>query len=259
MSFRSSSPGTVPPEGPCGSAESNRHIVPVAWLTAEPVEPELLGTWMRRLAADFGRTGLWPVALAGHFDDLGHPWRNGELLEPGGNSDFDVEDFLPSPTDPQDFADPDDMAAHLESIAPIATVRRLGGPVAAPPVGADDLLVPWDGTDPLALALFRPPPRPGTERARLWPGPTNYGPEGEAIARIAASWQERYHLILVGIGFDMLKLQFPPQGLTGPELMDLPAEVYRVCPDDYEQSSFDDLESYIEFRGFSPILGLWWD
>ncbi|SPF68897.1 Domain of unknown function DUF4253 [Propionibacterium ruminifibrarum] len=272
MSFRSPSPGTVPPEGPLrlcgidlpsgvhlGPFDTDRRIVPLAWMTAEPVEPELLGAWMRRLAADFGRTGLWPVALAGFAGDLERPWRNGELFEPGGNSDFDVEDFLLSPTDPQDFADPDDMAAHLGNIAPIAAVRRLGGPVEAPPAGADELIVPWNGSEPLALGLVPATSPAGALSGLGWWGPTNYGLEGEAIARIAASWQERYHLTLVGIGFDTLTLQLPPDGLIHHELMDLLAEVYRVCPDDYEQSDFHDLESYIEFRDFSPVLGLWWD
>ena len=270
MPLRSPSPGTVPPEGPlrlCGiDLPAGVHagpiedggIVPLAWMTAEPVEPEPLLGWMRRLAAVFGQTGLWPVALAGHFDDLGNPWRSGELLGPGGNSDFDVEDFLLSSTDPQDLADPE-VAAYLETIAPIASVHRLGGPVAAPPAGADELIVPWDGTDPLALGLVPATSPAGVLSGLGWLGPANYALEGEAIARIAASWQERYHLTLVGIGFDMLKLQLPPQGLTHHEPMDLLAEVYRVCPDDYEQSSFRDLESYIEFRKLSPVLGLWWD
>ena len=36
--------------------------------------------------------------------------------------------------------------------------------------------------------------------------------------------------------------QMPPQGLYRPEVMSLLAEVYRACPDSYEQGGFPDVD-----------------
>ena len=76
------------------------------------------------------------------------------------DADFDVEAFLLSPGELDGVEDPE-IVDYLESIAPIATVRELGGPVAAPPAGSQDLLVPWGGTPgPWRWPSSRPCPRP---------------------------------------------------------------------------------------------------
>lgn len=174
------------------------------------------------------------------------------------DADFDVEAFLLSPGELEDDEDPE-IVDYLESIAPIATVRELGGPVAAPPAGPQDLLVPWGDARPVALALI-PALSPADALTTLgWMGPANYDLAGAAIARIAVSWEERYHLTPVGIDFDQLMLQMPPRGLSRPEVMSLLAEVYRVCPDSYEQSGFPDLAAFVRSVESYPVLGLWWD
>ena len=63
------------------------------------------------------------------------------------NWDFDVEAFLLSPGELEEDDDPE-IVEYLEPIATIATVRGLGGPVAAPPAETQDLLVPWRGATP---------------------------------------------------------------------------------------------------------------
>ena len=174
------------------------------------------------------------------------------------DADFDVEAFLLSPGELDGVEDPE-IVDYLESIAPIATVRELGGPVAAPPAGPQDLLVPWGDARPVALALI-PATSPADALTTLgWTGPANYGLAGAGIARIAVSWEERYHLTPVGIDFNLLMLQMPPRGLSRPEVMSLLAEVYRVCPDSYEQSGFPDLAAFVRSVESYPVLGLWWD
>ena len=282
--LRSTTRGEVPPEGPLrlGGIDlpAGLHVRPAdddadfdavaavsgappcAWVTDGAVEVDLVEQWVRHLASRFGDTGLWPIAVTGiaatgYDDGLDRPWRSGEVLGPDEGSDFDVEAFLLSPGEPEDDEDPD-IAAYLESIAPIATVRELGGPVAAPPAGPQDLLVPWR-VRPVALALI-PATSPADALTTLgWLGPANYDLEGAAIARIAVSWEERYHLTPVGIDFDQLMLQMPPRGLSRPEVMSLLAEVYRVCPDAYEQGGFPDLASFVRAVESHPVLGLWWD
>ena len=111
----------------------------------------------------------------------------------------------------------------------------------------------------MALALI-PAVSPADALTTLgWLGPANYDLEGAAIARIAVSWEERYHLTPVGIDFDLLMLQMPPRGLSRPEVMSLLAEVYRVCPDSYEQSGFPHLAAFVRSVESYPVLGLWWD
>ena len=56
-----------------------------------------------------------------------------------------------------------------------------------------------------------------------------------------------------------LMFQMPPQGLHRPEVMSLLAEVYRACPDSYEQGGFPDVDSFVRAVDSSPILDLWWD
>lgn len=53
--------------------------------------------------------------------------------------------------------------------------------------------------------------------------------------------------------------QMPPQGLHRPEVMSLLAEVYRACPDSYEQGGFPKVDSFVRAVDSSPILDLWWD
>ena len=56
-----------------------------------------------------------------------------------------------------------------------------------------------------------------------------------------------------------LMFQMPPQGLHRPEVMSLLAEVYRACPDSYEQGGFPDVDLRPS-RGFQsnprPVVGL---
>ena len=282
--LRSTTRGDVPPEGPLrlggidlpagvhvrpadDAADFDAAAVsdapPCAWVTEEAVETGLAQQWVRHLASRFGDTGLWPIAVTGiaatgYDDGLERPWRSGEVLGPDEGSDFDVEAFLLSPGELDGVEDPE-IVDYLESIAPIATVRELGGPVAAPPAGPQDLLVPWGDARPVALALI-PATSPADALTTLgWLGPANYDLEGAAIARIAVSWEERYHLTPVGIDFDLLMLQMPPRGLSRPEVMSLLAEVYRVCPDSYEQSGFPDLAAFVRSVESYPVLGLWWD
>ena len=231
---------------------------PCAWVTEEAAAPELAQQWVRHLSARFGDTGLWPIAVAGAYDDLERPWGSGEVLGPDEEWDFDVEAFLLSPGELEEDDDPE-IVEYLESIAPIARVRKLGGPVDAPPAEPQDLLVPWRDADPMALALI-PALSPADALTTLgWIGPGNYGIAGNAIARIAISWEERYHLTLVGISFDQLIFQMPPQGLHRPEVMSLLAEVYRACPDSYEQGGFPDVDSFVRAVESNPVLDLWWD
>ena len=278
--LRSTTRGDVPPEGPLrlGGIDlpAGLHVRPAdddadfdavaavsdappcAWVTEEAVETGLVQQWVRHLASRFGDTGLWPIAVTGYDDGLERPWRSGEVLGPDEGSDFDVEAFLLSPGELDGVEDPE-IVDYLESIAPIATVRELGGPVAAPPAGPQDLLVPWGDARPVALALI-PAVSPADALTTLgWMGPANYGLAGAGIARIAVSWEERYHLTPVGIDFDLLMLQMPPRGLSRPEVMSLLAEVYRVCPDSYEQSGFPDLAAFVRSVESYPVLGLWWD
>ena len=180
--LRSTTRGDVPPEGPLrlGGIDlpAGLHVRPAdddagfdavaavsdappcAWVTEKAVETGLVQQWVRHLASRFGDTGLWPIAVTGYDDGLERPWRSGEVLGPDEGSDFDVEAFLLSPGELDGVEDPE-IVDYLESIAPIATVRELGGPVAAPPAGPQDLLVPWGGTPgPWRWHSSRPCPRP---------------------------------------------------------------------------------------------------
>lgn len=269
-SLRSATRGPVPPEGPLHvhglDLPPGVHIrpdvladgndAPCAWVTRDPVDHDALQLWIRHLAAHFAETGLWPITASGSGGDLGDPWHEGLVMGPV-DDDFDAEAFLLAPRDPQDLED-SRYAAYLESIAPIATVRALGGPVASPPPRADELLVRRTD-EPMALALI-PATSPADCLAALgWLGPANYEVEGAAIGRIAASWQERYHLVPVGIGLDVLSLQVPPQGLDRPELMNLLAEIYQDCPDIYDQGGYRSLEAFVEVMETAAVIDLWWD
>lgn len=269
MTFSSPMRGSLPPEGPlslCGvDLPAGVHLrpgaglgdvdVPCAWVTAAPVPAESLAVLVQGLAAGFESTGLWPIAMVGFEPSLGRLSMDGQLMGRDEDSDFDVEAFLLSPDEPGDPA----YAGYLASLAPINEVTALGGPVQAEAARADQLVIPWGADEGVCLALV-PATSPADTLASLgWMGPANYGLEGAGIARIVASWEERYHLTVTGLGFDLLALQFPADGLAHDDLVTLLAEVHRACPDSYDQGGFADVASYIVQMAQGVGCVLWWD
>jgi hypothetical protein len=186
-------PGRIVHAGPGGRLH-------VAWISAAILPAEHLTDLIRRLAAAFAHTGLWPLRAVGlHDDDLDRPWGHGELEGPVGE------------------------------IPHVSPLRVAAPATSGPELAAEELTV-----DAGALLLV-PAGRPADVVAALgWWGATNHDRSGAEISAVLRSWEERFGAVLVSLGFDTMVVEVPRR--PGPREVDgLLREHYALCPDVIDQ------------------------
>jgi hypothetical protein len=239
---------------------------PVAWVSGEVV-PGVGATWSA-LAARFPETGLWPLVLQplGGNDGL---WWNSKLdptlsTLPGPTGAGDVERILAALwtaalPDPEELEEPEareDIEAALAPFGP--TFPGLATPPAA---GRPEPATALAGPHPEAegylglVAVTRPADAPAVMG---WTGPINWYEDMGLLATVLRSWEDRYGAVVVGVGFDTLRMvaRRPPR--TSGEAVALAAEQFAVCPDQVWQG-------YESIRGFAAALqgetdwSFWWD
>lgn len=89
-----------------------------------------------------------------------------------------------------------------------------------------------------------------------WAGAANYDLDGGQMSLILRSWEDRFGVLLSGLGRDTMSLSV--QHLSPSSQQQLAAELYLACPDVVEQGvgSFGALQKFL--RSFHGAL-LWWD
>jgi hypothetical protein len=251
------SPGRLPPGRPVplGDGGAARY-----WLSDAPATP---GAWTG-LAADFPRTGLWPLLVQG-LDDRNpeRPWRVGEMhlaRRPFAPGAADVADVLarrwvrvlPDPDEEEDAWTAIDPYRAWPGLAPVGVCREDPGAAAAR--AADDLL--REGTWSLCLAAVGR----GADvlDAVGWSGHVNHDPGPGETSAVLRSWEERFGARLVAAGFDtvLLSVAAPPTGLD--EALRVAAEHHAFCPDNVHQGSGSLREYAGELVG-NAVWGFWWD
>ncbi|MDO4259155.1 MAG: DUF4253 domain-containing protein [Actinomycetaceae bacterium] len=276
MTFSAPRRGALPPEGPLTIAgitlpagvhiygkEGENPDQPVAWFTSGPFDDPIdIMDAVHTLAAHFPETGLWPLTVTGLDDSLERPWLDGELLgawQPSDHS-FNAEEYLLSEMDPDILEEDPEYAEYYAGLTPINEVKALHPEVSAPFPAADELYIPWNPETQQIGILLVPATSPADALEPLgWLGPTNHGLEGIGIAQVAKSWEERFHLTVLGASFDVLCFQFPEGGLDRDALVALCAEIYKACPDDYDQNNYTNPQEYIDQKASAPLFRLWWD
>ncbi|GGW92723.1 DUF4253 domain-containing protein [Streptomyces lomondensis] len=221
---------------------------PLLWCADERAVP---GGWTALEPAR--RTGLLPVVL-----DVGdgHGGPDRWELAPGAVSypgDHDAEEVLaeyweeyaaegdawPGPAGdlPQD-RDPDAVAAGIAD-----SLLSDGGPLKAPHLA----LVPARRSADIPTAIG-------------WTGPANHEGDTARLSAVLRSWEDRFGIRVVALGFDhlLVSVAAPPTTVTDAEA--LAAEHFAFCPATIGQGSDPTIEAYAAHQILDrPTWHFWWD
>ncbi|MFI9629489.1 DUF4253 domain-containing protein [Streptomyces sp. NPDC052042] len=230
---------------------------PLLWCTDAPVAP---GDWSRLHAAG-QPLGLLPVLIdGGRRDNWPEDW-----------------DLVPEDTSSPDDHDPAEvLAAYWASYAP----DELGAPPAAwpglaptpggtpPTQSPDDLATEMaglftgpEGWFPNVRAALVPARRTADIPAAIgWSGPLNYENDTARLSSVLRSWEDRYGIRVLMLGFDTLTVTVGRPPTTSAEARALAAEHFAFCPDNINQNPPYDLDHYAEkYLLDQATWGFWWD
>ncbi|MGW0496736.1 DUF4253 domain-containing protein [Streptomyces sp. NPDC003007] len=199
------------------------------------------------------RAGLLPVVLEAG-DGHGGPDRweltPGEVSYPG---DHDAQEVL---------------AEYWEEHAPRGEARP--GPADAAPgdqdpesvaAGVADTLLDDGGPfkDP-RLALVPARRSADIPTAIGWTGPADHDGDTARISAVLRSWEDRFGLRLIALGFDHLLVSVAAPPTTPADAEALAAEHFAFCPDNIHQGTHPTLRAYAEHQVLNQrTWHFWWD
>jgi hypothetical protein len=251
---------------------------PAYWLSEQPATAAL---W-RRLHAEHARSRLWPLLLQGLDDRPQRPWAVGEVdpepageidPEPAGEIDgYDAAGFLATMWTNyvervERAAEEDGFTSDLDAeLAPFGRVwpglAPAGELLEDPAVIADryaELLA--DGTP--RLGLVAADRSADTLAVTGWIGPCNYVPGTAPLAAVVRSWEDRFGVRVVGIGFDTLHLSVAAPPATPKHALQVAAEHFASCTDNVVAEligfSPNPLAAYAEQIRGEQSWSFWWD
>ncbi|MEV0493781.1 DUF4253 domain-containing protein [Streptomyces atratus] len=229
---------------------------PLLWYADGPASP---GTWAGLRVS--GRTvGLLPVLIDGGMRDQ---WPEDWDLDPAGTSypgDHDAEDVL---SEFWESYAPDELDAADDEWPGLAPTPSADGPDAP-----DDLAteIANELTDPDGpMAGLRPALVPARRSADIpaaigWSGPLNHENDVARLCAVLRSWEDRFGIRVVALGFDTLIVSVGRPPTTEAEARALAAEHFAFCPDNIAHNTPDTLGAYAD----QCVLGkeswsFWWD
>jgi hypothetical protein len=240
---------------------------PALWLADRA--PLDAATGWRRLVDLFPGTGLWPLVLTSLPADHAHrPWDSGEL-EPIHLADVDA--LRPEAVLAEGWADslvPIGTDPHVEHLRPygagfpgLSAPLQRAAPFSSVPVDA----VGAGACPRIGLVPCR---RPADAVAAIgWHGAINRRGTAQVCA-VLRSWEERFGVVLAGLGFATLTLLVPRPPRDGSEALPIAAEVAALCPDVLAEDGPVDGFGYAAggtVAGLAallvdrPVWKLWWD
>jgi hypothetical protein len=235
---------------------------PAYWLSDEPGDGDL---WIR-LHAEHPGSRLWPLALHGLETDPDRPWVEGEVYPKDSSApgSHDVEALLSeqwdeNAEDPQDD-DEDDEAERVIVIAPYSQWPGLapeGDVQEAPALLAEAYAQKiFDGSARLGLVAAE---RGADVLATVgWNGTADNGTDAGQISAVLRSWEDRFGIRVVGVGFDTLKVSVAAAPLTLDEALPVAAEHFAFCPDNIWNGN-DSIAAYAEEIVGEKHWTFWWD
>ncbi|MFI5798815.1 DUF4253 domain-containing protein [Streptomyces sp. NPDC051677] len=231
---------------------------PLLWHAEKAASP---GAW-KAMGAQAARAGLLPV-LVDVGGSQGGPadWEltPGEMSYPG---DHDADEVLAEYW--EDNAE-EELAEGMEPFGPDwPGLAPEASPTAAPDVRAaqiadslTDGARTWLKEPHLALVAVR---RSADIPAAIgWTGPLNYENDVARLCAVLRSWEDRFGIRVVALGFDTLVVSVaaPPATLAQAEA--LAAEHFAFCPDNITQNGPEALRAYAEELIGEPAWSFRWD
>ncbi|MGN9761672.1 DUF4253 domain-containing protein [Streptomyces sp. SD31] len=255
----------LPPGGLVDATDDGPWHEPLLWLADDRAAPDGWAALRRTAPA----VGLLPVVLdvgAGHGGPELWELMPAEMSYPG---DHDAEEVLKEfwdeyaeedvdwpglvDTERTDAAtDPEDAATGAEDAA--------GDPESVACDVVDSLL---DGRGPLKeprLALVPARRSADIPTAIGWMGPANHENDTGRLSAVLRSWEDRFGIRVVSLGFDTLLVSVAAPPTTLAEAEALAAEHFAFCPDNIWQGSDTTLRAYAENQLLNqPAWYFWWD
>jgi hypothetical protein len=228
------------------------------WLSDGPAVADLY----RRLFAEHPKTGLWPVIT----DD--EAWGRIEELEPEPVADIDLYQPLTvlqrfwaevAPVEGEDEVFGDDGRAEFAPYGADFPGLAPAGEQMAEPEAVVDWFAGEIELGPKSRILLAPAARGADLPAVVgWTGPMNHTNQMAPLLAIVRSWEDRYGVRVVQLGFDTLGLTVAAPPTTPEHAVQVAAEHVAFCPDNMEQGP-GTLLTYAEQVQGTNSWSFWWD
>lgn len=253
---------------------------PLLWYAGRAAAP---GNWAA-LGTPATRAGLLPLLIdVGGSPGGPEKWelRPGEMSYPG---EHDAEEVLAgfwaeyaeeASAYEEDRPDGDGAAEGRaepltfdETVAPFGP--RWPGLAPAGVLGADPAVRAADVADSLAngrlswfkeLRLALVPARRSADipAAIGWTGPLNYEDDVARLCAVLRSWEDRFGIRVVALGFNLLVVSVAAPPATPAEAEAVAAEHFAFCPDTITQGKEDTLRAYAQGLVGEHLWSFWWD
>ncbi|MFF4797880.1 DUF4253 domain-containing protein [Streptomyces sp. NPDC001351] len=224
---------------------------PLLWLADNRAVPGARAALQRSAPA----AGLLPVVLdvgAGHGGPEEWELAPGEMSYPG---DHDAEEVLE-----ELWYECAEDGADWPGLAAARSMTAEADPESVASAVVDSLL---DGGGPLKdprLALVPARRSADIPAAIGWTGPANHEGDTARLCSVLRSWEDRFGIRVVALGFDQLIVSVAAPPTTLAEAEAVAAEHFAFCPDNLLQGADTTLAAYAEHQLLDqPAWHFWWD
>ncbi|WP_244976281.1 DUF4253 domain-containing protein [Nocardia huaxiensis] len=231
----------------------------VLWVTG--LRERRAGALWARLYALHARTGLYPLLLdaldsspRAVLQGECRPWHHDDLrFVPVEKIDaLDPDDVLRGmwPDYGDDYPDPREMPSRWPGLAVPSTCDT------DPGLAAGNLARRLAGASDRLLGLV--PAARGADALSLsgWRGPINHTNFTEEISAVVRSWEQRFGVRVIKVGWDTLDLSVAAPPANRDHALQVAAEHRAFCPDNFSHAS---LESYAAWLVGRDHWSFWWD
>ncbi|MET7650335.1 MULTISPECIES: DUF4253 domain-containing protein [unclassified Streptomyces] len=254
----------LPPGRLIGSSDEDPSDEPVLWHSDKAAAP---GNWTV-LGGQAGRTGLLPVLVdVGGGGGGPQKWglMPGEASYPG---DHDAEDVLADFWEVDEEEDEgywdDETAEMLAPFGPdwpgLAPSPSLTIDPAVCAAQVADRLTDGTRSWPVEPRLALVPARRSADvpAALGWSGPLNHTNDVALLCAVLRSWEDRFGIRVVALGFDLLVVSVAAPPTTTEAAEAVAAEHFAFCPDNITQGP-GSLRAYAEQLVGERAWHFWWD